>query len=81
MPVLGCSWCPAGDPAPTQPPKDHSYLSHKKSLLKNKVLPSFVYNSGKQSSALCRYSTLGRVDSDTSLAEPCTKPQSEPGAV
>lgn len=40
--------CSAGDPAPTQPPKDHSHLSHKKSLLKNKVLPSFVYSSGKQ---------------------------------
>lgn len=53
--VLGCSWdvfCKGLCTPPAPPPKDHSYLSHKKSLLKNKVLPSFVYNSGKQSSAL-----------------------------
>lgn len=33
-------------------PANHFRLSHKKSLLKNKVLPSFFYNSGKQSRAL-----------------------------
>lgn len=55
---------------PTQPPKNHFHLSHKKSLLKNKVLPSLLYNSGKQSSAL--YAGTVRLDSDTSLAEPRT---------
>ena len=38
---------------PEPPPSTNQvHLSHKKSLLKNKVLPSFLYNSGKQSSAL-----------------------------
>ena len=45
-------------------------MSHKKSLLKNKVLPSFLYNSGKQSSAL--YASTVHVNSNTSLAEPRT---------
>lgn len=51
------------------PPKNHFHLSHKKSLLKNKVLPSFLYNSGKQSSAL--YASTVHLDSDTLFAEPC----------
>lgn len=62
--------CSAGDPATHPDPKNHFHLSHKKSLLKNKVLPSFLYNSGKQSSAL--YAGTVRLDSDTSFAESCT---------
>lgn len=52
---------------PPSPQKNHFHPSHKKSLLKNKVLPSFLYNSGKQSRAL--YAGAVHLDSDTSFAE------------
>lgn len=55
---------------PAQTPKNHCHLSHNKSLLKNKVLPSSLYNIGKQSSVL--YAGTVHVDSDTLLAESCT---------